>query len=255
MEIKNKIKTKPSLGTWLTLPSTAIAEMACRAGFDWVVIDLEHSTLTLETAGELIRTIDLCGKSPFVRISENDSTLIKRVMDSGAHGIIVPMVNSFEDVTKAYEAIHYPPIGKRGVGLSRAQGYGANFKEHWEWVKTKSTLLVQIEHKNALENLDEIFGSKLIDGYIIGPYDLSASLGVPGEFNHPKVLEALKIIEEMAQKYDIPKGIHLVEMDEVALKEKVKAGYKWIAYGVDFRVIDRTYRLANTVLETVTKEV
>lgn len=247
MSFKKNIKNKETLlGTWLTLPATSIAEMACLAGFDWVAIDLEHSPMTLDQAQELIRVIDLMGKTPFVRISNNDEVLIKRVMDSGAHGVIVPMVNSLKDVKDAHAAIHYPPIGKRGVGLARAQKFGANFQGYWKWVAEEAVLIVQIEHKNALNNLDEIFGSGLIDGYIIGPYDLSASLGIPGLFDHPEMIAALKKIEQKADEYKIAKGIHIVEMDEVALKERISLNYQIIAYGVDFRVLDSNFRKAKS---------
>ena len=252
MSFKKKIKNKSTLlGTWLTLPATSIAEMACRAGFDWLAVDLEHRPMTLDQAQEIIRVIDLMGKTPLVRITNNDENLIKRVMDSGAHGIIVPMVNSLKDVKNAHAAIHYPPVGRRGVGLARAQQFGANFEGHWKWLAEEAILIVQIEHKNALENLDDIFGSGLIDGYIIGPYDLSASLGVPGQFTHPDVLSALTKIEQKADEYKIAKGIHIVEMDEKALKERLDLNYQIIAYGVDFRVLESNFSKAYSNFKTI----
>ena len=255
MSFKNNLKNKKKLlGTWLTLPATSIAEMACQSGFDWVAIDLEHSPMTLDQTQELIRVIDLMGKTPLVRITNNDVNLIKRVMDSGAHGIIVPMVNSLSDVQQAHSSIHYPPIGRRGVGLARAQKFGKNFQGYWKWVAEESILIIQIEHKNALENLDEIFGSGLIDGYIIGPYDLSASLGVPGQFTHPDVLAALIKIEKKADEYKIAKGIHLVEMDEQNLKERISLDYQIIAYGVDFRVLESNFSKAVTTFKNLTGE-
>ena len=99
-------------------------------GFDWLVVDLEHSTISIDKAGELIRVIDLAGVSPLIRLSSNDSVQIKRVMDAGAHGIIVPMVNNKEDAQRAVASIHYAPRGNRGVGLSRAQGYGYKFEDY-----------------------------------------------------------------------------------------------------------------------------
>lgn len=256
MSFKKKMRSKSKLlGTWLTLPSTTIAEIVCRSGFDWMAIDLEHSPMTLDQAQELIRIIDLMGKTALVRISNNDGTLIKRVMDSGAHGIIVPMVNSLKDVKDAHSAIHYPPIGKRGVGLARAQQFGANFEGHWKWVSEEVVLIVQIEHKDSLLNLDEIFGSNLIDGYLIGPYDLSASLGIPGQFDHPSMKEALIKIEKKANEYKIAKGIHIVEMDEDALKERIDSNYQIIAYGVDFRVLDSNFRKAKSKFDALAEEI
>jgi 2-dehydro-3-deoxyglucarate aldolase len=243
--IKKKLKENQIiLGTWLTIPSTSIAEIICQSGFDWCAIDMEHSCMTLNQCEDLIRVIELSNVSPFVRLSNNDFVQIKRVMDAGAHGIIVPMVNSLADVKLAHQAMHYPPVGNRGVGLARAQKYGANFKGYWEWQLNEAVLIIQIEHKNSLSNLDEIFSSGLIDGYIIGPYDLSASLGVPGEFDHNLVKDALALVEEKAELYQIKKGIHLVEMDSESLKAKINSGYKVIAYGVDFRVLESNYSKA-----------
>lgn len=245
MNLKKKFDTsKVQLGTWLTIPSPAIAEIVCRANFDWVVIDMEHSAMSTSEAEQLIRVIDLSQKVPLVRLSNNDEVLIKKVMDAGAHGIIVPMVNSLSDVIAAYQSMHYPPRGKRGVGLARAQDYGANFLGYWNWVAEESILVIQIEHKNALDNLDEIFSSGKIDGYIIGPYDLSASLGIPGQFDHPELKKALRLIEDKADQYEVAKGIHIVEMDEEQLKNRITEGYKIIAYGVDFRVLESNFSKA-----------
>ena len=118
------------VGGWLSLGSPAIAEIYCRAGFDFVVVDLEHSTTSLEHTEAIIRTVDLAGSTPLVRISSLDSVQIKRVLDAGAHGVIVPMVKSEADVERAARAMHYPPRGDRGVGLGRAQAYGPGFRDY-----------------------------------------------------------------------------------------------------------------------------
>ena len=131
-----------SLGGWITLAHPAIAEIMARAGFDFVVIDLEHSTITLREAGELIRVIDLCGVSPLVRVTSNDANQIKRVMDAGAEGVIIPMVNSVNDAERAVRAVHYPVRGSRGVGLGRAHHYGNRFREYCEWLKTSSVVTI-----------------------------------------------------------------------------------------------------------------
>ncbi len=252
MSFKQNIKNQSTLlGTWLTIASPSIAEMACLAGFDWVAIDLEHSPISIDQAQELIRVIDLMGKTPFVRLSNNDPVLIKRVMDSGAHGVIVPMIITLDDVKAAHSAMHYPPIGTRGVGLARAQKYGADFNGYWNWVKEESVLIIQIEHKDALDHLDEIFSSGLIDGYIIGPYDLSASLGIAGQFAHPEMISTLIKIEQKADQYKIAKGIHLFEAIESDLQKYYAAKYQIIAYGVDFRMIDKHFRQAKISFDLI----
>ena len=186
----SKKKKNISIGSWITLGHTSIAEIMCNAGFDWLAIDLEHSSITLSQAEEMIRVINLCNVKPFVRLTSNNPDQIKRVLDAGAEGIIVPMVNSYNDAIKAVDSSYYPPIGKRSVGLARAQKYGIGLNEYIKWKRKNFTLIVQIEHVDAIGNLEEIFSIEKIDGYLIGPYDLSASLGIPGDFK-TKFLRAL----------------------------------------------------------------
>ena len=150
--LKNKLKSNTlTIGSWISLGHTSIAEIMARAGFDWLVIDLEHTTIPIEQAGELIRVIDLCGAVPLVRLTSNHPDQIKRVMDAGAHGIVVPSVNSNDDAARAVAATRYAPRGNRGVGLARAQGYGVGFKEYLQWQAEGPVVIVQIEHRDAHE--------------------------------------------------------------------------------------------------------
>ena len=153
MKIINNMK-KPSIGTWLTIYSEAIAEILCNSGYEWITIDLEHTPITLSQAEKLIRVIDLKGVKPFVRVSSNNEAEIKKVLDFGARGVIVPMVNNVTDVKKAIAYSFYPPIGKRGMGLYRAQGYGDE-EMKMEYIKSTSRdieLFVNIESKEAVES-------------------------------------------------------------------------------------------------------
>jgi 2-keto-3-deoxy-L-rhamnonate aldolase RhmA len=233
------MNTKISLGTWLSLYSEAIAEVLVNAGYEWVTVDLEHSAITIDQAEKLIRVIDLAGAKPYVRVSSNDAVQIKRVLDAGAQGIIVPMVNSKEDVLSAISAMNYPPLGARGMGLARAQGYGeAKLKnEYIQKSSKKLELYIQIESKDALNSLDDIF-SQDIDGYMIGPYDLTSSMGIPGEFLNEEFLEVEKNILITAKKYEIKRGYHIVEPDIDQLNARVEQGYNFIAFSVDFRMLD-----------------
>ncbi len=239
MSLKTKLKNHElTVGTWISLAHPAIAEIMVKAGFDWVVVDLEHSVITLREAEELIRVIDLGGSVPLVRLSTNDPVQAKRVMDAGAHGIIVPMINSKEDVAKAVASIHYPDKGVRGVGLARAQGYGTKFHEYAEWLKKEAVVVIQIEHVEAVKNIKEILSCDDVDGYIIGPYDLSASMGLAGQFDHPDVVAALKKIREVGAALKKPGGLHVVEPNPEELKSRIKEGFQFIAYSVDFRMLD-----------------
>lgn len=227
-----------ALGSWITIGHPAVAEIMAKAGFDWLVIDLEHSVIDLHTAGELIRIIDLCGVAPLVRLTSNDPDQIKRVMDAGAQGIVVPMVKSERDATLAVSATRYAPQGSRGVGLSRAQGYGTGFPDYLIWQRDGPVVIVQIEHVEAIAHLTEILTVAGVDGFIIGPYDLSCSLGVPGEFEHPDFIAAMARIRSIGRGLGCPAGLHVVEPNVETLARAVREGYTFIGYSVDMRVID-----------------
>ena len=124
------LSKKTTLGSWLTLAHPAIAEIMSISDFDWLTIDLEHSTISIREAEDLIRIISLNNKIPLVRLTSNDENQIKRIMDAGANGIIVPMIKTKEEALKAVQFCKYPPQGKRGVGLARAQGYGEKFDQY-----------------------------------------------------------------------------------------------------------------------------
>jgi len=230
------------IGTWITLGHPAIAEIMLRAGYDWLVVDLEHSTISIDQAGELIRTIDLGGAAPLVRLTSNSPDQIKRVMDAGAHGIIVPMVNSAKDARDAVAATRYAPGGIRGVGLARAQGYGPKFSDYLAWQRESAIVIVQIDHKDALNNLDAILTVPGVDGFIIGPYDLSCSMGIPGEFEKSEFKDAMDYILNKGLSLNCPAGLHIVEPDVSRLDEAIAKGYRFIAYSVDVRMLDVSAR-------------
>ena len=222
------------IGSWITLGHPAIAEIMCKAGFDWLAVDLEHSAITIREAEELIRIIDLSGSTPLVRLTSNNVDQIKRVMDSGAHGVIVPMVNSVLDAEKAVSAVYYPPRGSRGVGLARAQGYGETFNHYIEWLNENAVVIVQIEHIDAVSNLKDIISVNGIDGFIIGPYDLSASMGIPGQFDNSKFIDVIKNINEITSSTSLARGVHIIEPDTEKLIQCINENYSFIAYSFFF---------------------
>lgn len=222
-----------SLGSWLTLSNSSIAEIMADAGFDWLCVDLEHTITDYAETQQLIISIQSKGLKAFVRVGENNARIIKRVLDAGADGIIVPSVNSAAEAQKAVDAVKYPPQGKRGVGLARAQNYGFGF-EYYRDEKTKDIkLIAQIEHINAIQELDKIIQTEGIDGTFIGPYDLSGSIGKPGQWDDPEVKEALRVYEETAMKYNKWIGFHVVPPDHKLVEDKIAKGYNFIAFGFD----------------------
>ena len=234
MSLKNRInKNEITYGTWITINSPIIPEILASAGFDWLCIDLEHSSIDLDDLMSLIISIERNNICPLVRVGENNSNLIKRVMDLGSHGVIVPNVNNEQDAIKAVRSVKYPPYGNRGVGLFRAQKFGKEFKEYLHWVRKNSIVIVQIEHIDAVNNLEKIFSVKGVDAYFIGPYDLSSSMGIPGNFKDKRFKETLNKIIETGKKFNIASGFHSVSSNpKEAIKYK-KLGFKLIALSVD----------------------
>lgn len=234
MSLKQQLaRREVTLGTWVTLGHTSIVEILVKVGFDWLAIDMEHSAITLDKVQQLIQVAELSGVPPLVRVGSNDPILIKRCMDAGAHGVIVPMVNSRGDAERAFQAMRYPPQGYRGVGLARAQKYGFGFDDYLHWQGRESILIVQIEHIKAVENIEKILTVEGVDGFIIGPYDLSGSLGVPGQFDHPAVREALKHVMEVSSKLNALAGFHVIPPSAMEVDRKVKEGYRFIGVSLD----------------------
>ena len=201
--LKSKLKNNElTIGSWVTIGHPSVIEVLAQAGFDWLTIDMEHTTIDYSITQTLISTIQSNGMAALVRVSKNDEVYIKRVLDAGADGVIVPMINNAEEAKKAVEYVKYPPEGKRGVGLYRAQKFGLNngFEHYKKWLSESSVIIAQIEHIDAVNNIEEIIATPGIDGVIIGPYDLSGSLGIPGEFNDPSVITALLKVEKACKE-------------------------------------------------------
>jgi 2-dehydro-3-deoxyglucarate aldolase len=253
--LKSKLSQKKlTIGSWINIGHTAVVEIMANAGFEWLTIDMEHSAITLDVAQQLIQVIELSGVAPLVRVGENNPALIKRVMDLGAHGVIVPMVNNKEDAVNAVNAVKYPPTGTRGVGLARAQGYGVSFESYKEWVEKESLVIVQIEHIKAIEHLEDILTVQGVDAFIVGPYDLSGSLGIPGAFDHPRFLSAVEEIRRVSKKMDLSAGFHVVLPTPELVQTKIEEGYTFIAYSVDFLFLGEMCRNGLRDIRSLVKE-
>lgn len=235
MSLKNKLKNNQlTIGSWIMMGHPMSVEVMALAGFEWLVIDIEHTSIDLQTTENLIRTVQSKDIKALVRVSKNEEVIIKRILDMGADGIIVPMVCSKDDAVQAVNYAKYPPQGKRGVGLYRASGYGTNFEEYKKWVNEELVIIAQIEHIDAVNNIDEILQVDGIDGTIIGPYDLSGSMGYPGEFERDDVKKAVSKVLERCKNYNIPSGFHVVDTNPTSLQEKINQGCSFLAYGIDY---------------------
>lgn len=225
---------KLTIGSWLTIPHQAIVEILSSAGFEWLTIDIEHSAIDFETTQNLIGHIQANDMEALVRVSKNDEVIIKRVMDAGANGVIVPMVKNAEEAKQAVSYVKYPPFGKRGVGLSRAQHYGTAFDSYKKWVQEESIVIVQVEHIESVDNLEAILDVDGVDGIIVGPYDLSASMGKPGMFNDDDVKEVLNRIDKITLQKKKPLGFHVIDSNHLKMMEKIEKKYSFLAFSLDF---------------------
>lgn len=235
MSLKQKLKNNElTIGSWIMMGDSMSVEVMALAGFEWLVVDIEHTPIDMETVKTLIITIQANSMKALVRVSKNEEVVIKKVLDMGADGIIVPMVSSKEDAIQAVEYAKYPPAGKRGVGLYRASKYGTNFEVYKKWVDEELVIIAQIEHIDAVNNIGEIVQVEGINGTIIGPYDLSGSMGYPGEFEREDVKEAVAKVLDRCKMHNMPSGFHVVDTEPDKLNEKIEQGCTFLAYGIDY---------------------
>lgn len=239
------------IGSWLSFDNTQLAEMMARAGFDFLTIDMEHGHASNAGLLSLIQTVELAGTTPLVRLAANEPRLIKSAMDAGAHGIIVPDIRSAAEAERAGQAMHYPPKGRRGVGLSRAQGFGFDFDAYRHDRLPQAILVVQIEHYQAVADLEAILAVDTVDAFIIGPYDLSGSIGRPGEFDHPEVVALLDRAETAIRSSAKPGGFHIVNSDEGALRKRLAGGCRFMAYGTEMIFLGEKLRDAGAFLNVL----
>lgn len=243
MSLKTRLTRRElTIGSWITLGHPSIAEIMAKTGFDWLVLDTEHSVLELSEVQALIQVLDGQRCPAIVRLTSNHPDQIKRVMDAGASGIMVPMIKSAEDARAAVNAVYYPPKGTRGVGLARAQGYGASFQTYRQWLHDNAIIIAMIEHIQAIENIDAILSTPGIDAYIIGPYDLSGSMGRPGELDHPDVQAAIQTVLEAGIRHQKAGGVHVVEPNPKLLQQRIQQGFTFLGYSLDIRMLDTLCR-------------
>jgi 2-dehydro-3-deoxyglucarate aldolase/4-hydroxy-2-oxoheptanedioate aldolase len=224
------------LGTIVSIPSPETAELLALCGFDWLFIDMEHGAFDVVSLQNILRAV--AGRAPcLVRVPALDETWIKKSLDSGADGIIVPHICSAAEAEQAVGYCKYPPVGSRSVGLARAQGYGTAFASYLSQANAEISVILQIEHIDAVSRIEEIVRVKGIDCLFIGPYDLSASMGISGRVQDQRVVEAISTVHRCASAANIPMGIFVTTVDEAPAY--IEAGYTMIAVGVDLMILSR----------------
>jgi 2-dehydro-3-deoxyglucarate aldolase len=218
------------IGTVVTLSAPEVTEILAGAGFDWLFIDLEHSPMDAREAQALLQAAG--GRVECIlRVALNDEIWIKKALDTGCAGVMVPQVNSAEDARRAVRLSKYPPQGCRSAGLARAHGYGAKLQEVLDTANEETAVIVQIEHIEAVQNIEAILSVEGIDGILVGPYDLSASMGLIGQVEHPEVQAAITKVKQACQRRAVPAGIFTGSPDRARVY--MQDGFRLIAVGVD----------------------
>jgi 2-keto-3-deoxy-L-rhamnonate aldolase RhmA len=213
----------------MTLSSPAVAELMAEAGFDWLFIDAEHSTVD---TSEMQLLLQAAGSTPCViRLAASEDVPIKKALDIGAAGIIAPQVNSVDHARRIVQSAKYAPVGQRGLGIARAHRYGLGVREYMQTANEDTAVIVQAEHRDAVANIEAIVRVDGIDGVLIGPYDLSASFGVPGAVDHPDVRGAIERVRTACRDAGLPIGIFGLTAD--AVRPYIEQGFTMIVAGVD----------------------
>jgi len=231
---------EPSVGTWLALPSPEAAEYVGTVGFDWLVIDAEHNPVDIRTLALMFGAIGRSGTAPMVRIPWNAPENFKRVLDAGAWGIVVPMVNSREEAERAVEATRYPPVGNRSVGGGRhSMSFGTAATDYYAAANDELLLVLQIEHIKGVENADDILSVPGVDACFIGPNDMAASmglgLGVPLESDHPQLVDAIKHVREASVRNGVASGIHC--SGAAGVNRRIGEGFQFLALASELRYL------------------
>ncbi len=227
-----------SLGTWLSLPSPEAAEQASRVGFDWLVVDAEHNPVDIRTLAQMFLAMAASPTAPMVRIPWNTPEHFTRVLDAGAWGIVVPMVNSKEEAEQAVEATRYYPQGNRSVGGGRhALSFGTGAVDYFAHANEEVLLVLQIEHIQGVEHVDEILGVPGVDACFIGPNDLAASmglgLGVPLESEEPSLAQAILHVRDAAVRNGVAPGVHCSHA--AGVRQRLDEGFKFCAMASELR--------------------
>lgn len=237
--VKRALKAgQPAVGTWLSLASITAARFMARVGFAWLTVDIEHSLVDWETATHMFASIAEAGCTPLARVPANRHDHIKRALDNGAHGIVVPMVNTRDEALAAVAAAKYPPVGDRSVGGSvHALNFDTNANDYYAHANDELLVVLQCEHIQAVEDADRIFSVPGIDAIFVGPHDLAASMrskdGKPPSAE--ATAQAMKHILETCKKHQVPAGLHCGSVDEA--KIRIDEGWQFLAIGSELRMM------------------
>jgi 2-keto-3-deoxy-L-rhamnonate aldolase RhmA len=232
----NRLKRKLAagevcVGMTITMSSPVVAEILSHIGLDWIWLETEHTAMSDESVLTMLQATNGSDVSTVVRVPWNDKTMIKRLLDTGPDGIIVPLVNTREEAEYAVRAMKYPPWGERGAGLSRAQCYGMHMGEYLTTANDEVLTILMIEHITAVGNIDEILAVRGVDSVMIGALDLSGSMGLLGQTGHPDVEAAVQKVLAASKRAGIPCGI--IAIGAESANQRIKEGFTNLIVGLD----------------------
>ena len=245
------LERKLTLGTWIQTSSPTSAEILAEQGFAWIAVDCEHTDAHIAEFTATIRGMYGRGVVPFARVRENDTLAIRQMRDMGAMGVIVPMVNSADEARRAVAAAKYPPQGVRGFCWGRMNRWGMDFDSYAATANDEISVVVMIETKQAVGNIDDILSVEGVDGVFIGPYDMSGSYGVVGQTSHPVIKAACRRVAEACRAHGKAAGMHIVTPTNENLTDALAQGYSFIALGTDILFIAQGARDALRMIEGV----
>lgn len=254
IEFKKRLRNRDLLfGGWISFGHPSIAEIFARAGFDFIAIDIEHSTISLAETQRIIAASQSYGVPCLPRPVSHNNDFIKPILDSGADGLIVQMVENPKQLSTLVDLVKFAPIGRRSFGVSRAHGYGFDFASYVKEWNESSLFIIQIESKEGVENIEKLIIHEQVDGVMIGPYDMSGSYGVPGEVNHPIVREAAQCVIDACKKAGKACGTQIADVTPEAVKKAVEDGYTFIFFSSDLFILWKWSEQMQGIMKTLGK--
>lgn len=248
--IKQQLRRGSSpVGTWISIGHPSVAEMSASLGFDFLLMDTEHTTMSLETVADMVRAVDAAPEATeaIVRVPWNDSVQIKRILDIGVDGVMVPMVETAAEARELVKATRYPPEGNRGIAAGRAADYGLKFEEYVRNADGSILTIVQIETKRGLDNVGEIGAVDGIDALFVGPADLSGSLGVFGQWESQQFVDAINKVVTAGQDIDTPVGTLTLDTDDIPVR--LSQGFDFLVIGKDIATLAAANKNALDIYE------
>ena len=223
---------KALVGGWIQISNSNIAEIMSNANYSWIAFDMEHGSFSIGDLPDLFRSVEINNKLPLVRLPNKNPEICGQALDAGCAGVIIPNIKNETELMLIIRSCYLPPYGSRGVGYSRANLFGKEFKK-FNRQNNKPIIVAMIENVNSVRRLEKILSVQGLDAILIGPYDLSASMGITGQFNNLKFQSVINKIKKLTKKFKIPCGIHVIEPNFKTLKKYIKSGYKFLPFSTD----------------------